>query len=499
MYIQSYISKGQHVFEDYQINLSKKGEVIPQERANQLEFSEVVAEQDPEGKNHYTFIIGENGSGKTSLLKSLVVEQFCKRAPYGWSDVIDGGTSYIKYMASNSSQSQARRDAMDFNKIIYCSNSAFLRVKEKDYNTYFEYTPNQTSLKESLLQALMQYRCHIGKLNTILRKDDAVWKIRIEYIPQRRYEHPNGAQVFIPDSTVKIISDFIQFVKLQVAGKGITKEEQNLSKLLERIMSDKFLQVAWRRNPTMQNIYVDITESLVFKKLERLYKAYFPDGHSERIANRKYDNRDYAACEIEDKSLEELEPRDLWLLPLLSHVGVIRYDVLVNDISSDYFSSGEQVMAQLFCNLAPVCDDLNKSNILFLYDEPETSLHPKWQQEFPLLFQDVVDEVFGITDSHFILCTHSPLIIMKAVDLPNSSVLKFTYDKGKFKSEKITDINKYCVEELLLDEFDISYFPKSQRNLMEDAIKHMSPTDAIVNTEELKTKIDNLYQEVMRQ
>lgn len=498
MYIKSYISKGQHVFGDYQINLSKKGEVIPQERANQLEISEVVAEQDPEGKNHYTFIIGENGSGKTSFLKSLVVEQLCKRAPYGWSDVIDGGASYIKYMTSNSSQSQVRREAMDFNKIGYCSNSTFLRVKEIDYNTYFECTLNQTNLKESLLRALLQYRCHIGKLNKILRKEDAVWKVRIEYISQRRYEHPNGGQVIIPNGVIPTLSNFLQLVELYASGKSMTEEHLNLSIILEQIMSDKFLHVGWRRYPSMQSIFTEIMESPVFGKLESLFQTYY-DSQIERISNRQYDNRNHAAYEIEDKTLDELAPRDLWLLPLLSHIGVIRYDIFVNDINTDDFSSGEQIMTQLFCNFAPICDDQRKSNILFLYDEPETSLHPKWQQQFPLLFLQVVDEIFGITDSHFIFCTHSPLIVMKAMELPNSSVLKFTYNKGKFKSERITDINKYCVEELLLDEFGISYFSKEQINSMERAIKHMSPTDAIVNTEELKTKIDNLYQEVMRQ
>lgn len=60
MYIQFFISKGQHVFGNYQINLSRKGEAIPQEQADQMGISEIVTERDPNPKNHYTFIIGEN-------------------------------------------------------------------------------------------------------------------------------------------------------------------------------------------------------------------------------------------------------------------------------------------------------------------------------------------------------------------------------------------------------------------------------------------------------
>ena len=73
MYIQSFKAKGQHVFGNYQINMDKNGNKISNSVANAMAESEIVYGKDPKGKNQYTYIIGDNGSGKTSLLKSLVI------------------------------------------------------------------------------------------------------------------------------------------------------------------------------------------------------------------------------------------------------------------------------------------------------------------------------------------------------------------------------------------------------------------------------------------
>jgi len=47
-----------------------------------------------------------------------------------------------------------------------------------------------------------------------------------------------------------------------------------------------------------------------------------------------------------------------------------------------------------------------------------------------------------------------------------------------------------------LDEFGISYFSKEQINKMNGALEDMNPVEAILNTSQLKNKIDQLYKEV---
>lgn len=496
MYIQSYISKGQHVFGNYQINLSKKGEVIPQERANQLEISEVVAAQDSEGKNHYTFIIGENGSGKTSFLKSLVIGLLSKYTNYNWTEFKQGGLGYLKYFSKPfTTWTNYNKSTIGFNAIIYFANHCFLSSERGLENMYFENHMGQNGSKVPLLRMLSSYNEHLNKLNQYLRHRDCSWRVEIEYFPQPHYKYNDGGEII--EMLPHLQSNFLAFQQLitneSLVGNPNLGEEYG--KFLYNVVNNRYFPLhVDPRNPKQH--FIAISESKIYKKLLEVAPDFLEGSSNKRI----YDDRECSAYHIEHDVLSSLSEQDLWILPLLTEIGLVRYEIFMDDIPLNELSSGEQILIQLFCNLAPICSKVKKKDsYLFSYDEPETSLHPKWQQQFPLLFQQVVDDIFGITDSHFIFCTHSPLIIMKAVELPNSSVLKFTYDEGKFKSEKITDINKYCVEELLLDEFGISYFSKEQVNSMEKAIKHMSPTETIVNTEELKTKIDNLYQEVMRQ
>ncbi|WP_303678100.1 ATP-binding protein [Dehalococcoides mccartyi] len=81
-------------------------------------------------------------------------------------------------------------------------------------------------------------------------------------------------------------------------------------------------------------------------------------------------------------------------------------EIIVNDggtIKADALSSGETQLLVLFTYLYFICPT-NESVVMI--DEPELSLHPKWQKEF----------ITAITkanpDAQFILATHSPEIVL---------------------------------------------------------------------------------------
>ena len=70
--------------------------------------------------------------------------------------------------------------------------------------------------------------------------------------------------------------------------------------------------------------------------------------------------------------------------------------------SIDNLSEGEKQMI-LSIGLSLV---LNQSNLLFLLDEPDVSLHPKWQQDFITNFTNGLNE-----ESMAIITTHNPILI----------------------------------------------------------------------------------------
>lgn len=69
-----------------------------------------------------------------------------------------------------------------------------------------------------------------------------------------------------------------------------------------------------------------------------------------------------------------------------------------------HLSSGERQILILFTFLAFIA----KSNGIFIVDEPEISLHPKWQNEFMPAFLELCPE-----DTQLLIATHSPEIVGK--------------------------------------------------------------------------------------
>lgn len=92
------------------------------------------------------------------------------------------------------------------------------------------------------------------------------------------------------------------------------------------------------------------------------------------------------------------------------------------DYDFDELSSGEQnrIMMALKISLYTHIEAGSDSNIVILIDEPEVSLHLKWQMEHPNFLKEISGERENI---RFIVATHSPIIVSEAFRNapPNSS------------------------------------------------------------------------------
>lgn len=98
-----------------------------------------------------------------------------------------------------------------------------------------------------------------------------------------------------------------------------------------------------------------------------------------------------------------------WLADLVA-LGVLSTELYLtrknrpqDSLSLDELSSGQWQLINLLLNLS-----LNvRDDSLILIDEPENSLHPKWQNEFVMLVRRLISHRTGC---HVIVATHSPLI-----------------------------------------------------------------------------------------
>ena len=123
---------------------------------------------------------------------------------------------------------------------------------------------------------------------------------------------------------------------------------------------------------------------------------------------------------------------------------------------------------------------LNEKNILFLLDEPDNSLHPKWQQEFINLFKQGLDE-----GAMAVITTHSPSLVS---DLNNKNL--YLIRKGKIVTKAFNYYGK-TVDEILIDYFGLE---NTRNKIVSKKIDDL--WSLIQNDEYRNEKFENLIKEL---
>ncbi|MDC8786304.1 ATP-binding protein [Roseateles koreensis] len=116
-------------------------------------------------------------------------------------------------------------------------------------------------------------------------------------------------------------------------------------------------------------------------------------------------------------------------------------------------SSGQQ---QMLCSIIGLASSLD-NNSLVLIDEPELSLHPKWQAEY---IDHLAAALSPFEECHVIVATHSPLIVQRAQELhANINQLKQLSDGSAQPTVSIVEKSvagepeAISVEQTLIDVF----------------------------------------------
>ena len=142
-------------------------------------------------------------------------------------------------------------------------------------------------------------------------------------------------------------------------------------------------------------------------------------------------------------------------------------------------SHGEQILFGQMVNIYSYSLEQN-TNLIFLFDEPEISLHPNWQKRYIQELSNLVRKLEK--NYHFIFATHSPFLLS---DIPKKNIIfleKYTKDEDiNQKSGNCKNISKKIklktfganIHTLLSDGFFMSdglmgEFAKSKINEIKD-------------------------------
>lgn len=154
-----------------------------------------------------------------------------------------------------------------------------------------------------------------------------------------------------------------------------------------------------------------------------------------------------------------LYEKELRSLKIIHSIDVFLYkDRIVLPINNA--SSGELT---LITSLLYIISSISPGAII-LIDEPENSLHPKWQTEYVKLLIDN----FYLFEPKIIIASHSPLII-NAAEITSEGVTVYKGKGGKFDSQSNDTQN---VEEIYQDFFNVT--TPENRYLSQAIVKRMN-------------------------
>lgn len=175
--------------------------------------------------------------------------------------------------------------------------------------------------------------------------------------------------------------------------------------------------------------------------------------------SRKYELEiDFSTSKINrisrDSKLYEEDLRIYEILNILRKLNMIRgFDVNLVKKGDRPFnfsdaSSGEANILTTLIALIPLVED----NCCVLIDEPELSLHPSWQYRYVELLNKIFE---NFKNCHIIIASHSHFIVS---DLPveNSSVITLKKENGKIQSHLLPESTfGWSAEDILLNVFDM--------------------------------------------
>ena len=161
-----------------------------------------------------------------------------------------------------------------------------------------------------------------------------------------------------------------------------------------------------------------------------------------RAFNRMFDNLQYKEVKTEN------------------NLKKILFEKYGKEISIDNLSSGEKQIVYRGCFLLK---DVNSLNGAFVFiDEPEISLHPKWQEKIMDYYKGIFTDENGKQTSQIFVVTHSPFIIHNE-NRKNDKVIVLTRnDKGEIIVRDKPEYYKCNSIDVIQDAFSINGFSADQ-------------------------------------
>lgn len=133
---------------------------------------------------------------------------------------------------------------------------------------------------------------------------------------------------------------------------------------------------------------------------------------------------------------------------------IVLFEECGHTMSIDELSSGEKQI--VFRGSFLLKDKKSIEGAYVLIDEPEISLHPKWQLEILPFIKRLFTDENGIQTSQIIIATHSPFIIHNSNRRNDKVIILKKGDNGQTQLDDIPSYYSWTANQLVHEAFDIN-------------------------------------------
>lgn len=359
--------------------------------------------------NAFTIVVGSNGMGKSRLLKRIVnnvknIKTEGLRIPQNYSRQIDfdlngyNASLYSPVSESKSFISVDKKEIEDLDcgvKVIAVTTTPFdkfpieykgneiYRYHDDHKYTYIGLKVSKNSLNQSNYLNLL-CRSMLSS-ERIFRNENLFSLLNLS----------KGVNIQIKTKLPSKDNDFVQYNHKKRRFDVIEFDEKYFKDFLSRH-------------------YISI-----YEKIKNI------NGFIDKVYESYWNCYEFLSSPIDPES-NVIPKKDLIFLldiGLINVSDIIFTDHKYDQIKISDLSSGQKCMILTLLNISGAITD----NSIVCIDEPEISLHPRWQKEF----MKVLIEFFsGFKRCHFIVATHSPLIIS---ELSNDNCFILNMDVGHAK------------------------------------------------------------------
>lgn len=227
-------------------------------------------------------------------------------------------------------------------------------------------------------------------------------------------------------------------------------------------------------------------------------------GNIDNLENTKKTNFEKTEPRIEIKDILELQngriekacmngiTLNVFLKNAVSKVKITNENENSNYI--DNYCSGEQ---EILLRLLDIAYFVNQHTDVVLIDEPETSLHPKWQYRIVEIYKKILRDIIKSDDWQLFIATHSENILSSVIADANTLIIRLYKEKDIVKAAYLTNMDRVLptisFHEIQYVVFDICssdyhnqlfgyFFKKTHNSSLRDVDKKISDSDVYDRT-----------------